>query len=121
MSVRFCQECNNMLYPKEDKERRILLLVCRNCDYQEEAMTPRVYFHKMQHDTDELTQIVKDVATDPTLPRTHDVECSKCGEHEAVFFQAQTRRAEKGMQLYFVCCNKQCDNRWTEATAPSVS
>ncbi|XP_011899084.1 PREDICTED: DNA-directed RNA polymerase II subunit RPB9 isoform X1 [Cercocebus atys] len=25
VGIRFCQECNNMLYPKEDKENRILL------------------------------------------------------------------------------------------------
>uniref|UniRef100_A0A672PM25 DNA-directed RNA polymerase II subunit RPB9-like zinc ribbon domain-containing protein n=1 Tax=Sinocyclocheilus grahami TaxID=75366 RepID=A0A672PM25_SINGR len=37
VGIRFCQECNNMLYPKEDKENRILLYACRNCDYQQEA------------------------------------------------------------------------------------
>ncbi|RRT69412.1 hypothetical protein B296_00034022, partial [Ensete ventricosum] len=25
---------NNVLYPKEDREQRILLFACRNCDYQ---------------------------------------------------------------------------------------
>ncbi|OXB52063.1 hypothetical protein ASZ78_015586 [Callipepla squamata] len=25
VGIRFCQECNNMLYPKEDKESRVLL------------------------------------------------------------------------------------------------
>lgn len=25
VGIRFCQECNNMLYPKEDKENKILL------------------------------------------------------------------------------------------------
>ncbi|CAF5078832.1 unnamed protein product, partial [Rotaria magnacalcarata] len=25
VGIKFCQECNNMLYPKEDKENRILL------------------------------------------------------------------------------------------------
>ena len=42
----------------------------------------------------ELTHIVSDVISDPTLPRTEDHHCPKCGHKEAVFFQAQTRRAE---------------------------
>lgn len=25
VGIRFCQECNNMLYPKEDKENKVLL------------------------------------------------------------------------------------------------
>ena len=26
-----CSTCNNMLYPKEDKARRVLMRICRNC------------------------------------------------------------------------------------------
>ena len=29
------QECNNMLYPKEDKENKVLMYSCRNCDYKQ--------------------------------------------------------------------------------------
>lgn len=25
VGIRFCQECNNMLYPKEDKENKVLM------------------------------------------------------------------------------------------------
>ena len=32
-----------------------------------------------------------DVAADPTLPRTRDVRCGKCGHQEAVFFQVRAR------------------------------
>lgn len=35
VGIKFCQECNNMLYPKEDKENRQLLFACRNCDFQQ--------------------------------------------------------------------------------------
>lgn len=30
VGIRFCQECNNMLYPKEDKANRVLLYACRS-------------------------------------------------------------------------------------------
>jgi len=83
-----------MLYPKEDKENRKLLYACRNCDYQQEADNMCIYVNKIQHDVDELTQIIGDVIADPTLPRTEDHPCKKCGHREAVFFQSQTRRAQ---------------------------
>ena len=35
VGIRFCQECNNMLYPKEDKENKVLMYACRNCDYKQ--------------------------------------------------------------------------------------
>ena len=32
VGIRFCQECNNMLYPREDKQNRVLLYACRSVD-----------------------------------------------------------------------------------------
>ncbi|XP_059806969.1 DNA-directed RNA polymerase II subunit RPB9 isoform X1 [Hypanus sabinus] len=114
VGIRFCQECNNMLYPKEDKENRILLYACRNCDYQQEADNSCIYVNKITHEVDELTQIIADVAQDPTLPRTEDHPCLKCGHKEAVFFQSHSARAEDAMRLYYVCTAPHCGNRWTE-------
>ncbi|THU61406.1 hypothetical protein C4D60_Mb07t22950 [Musa balbisiana] len=79
---------NNILYPKEDREQKVLLYACRNCDHQ-------------------------DVAADPTLPRTRAVQCAVCNHPEAVFFQATTR-GEEGMTLFFVCCNPSCGYRWRD-------
>ncbi|XP_072286777.1 DNA-directed RNA polymerase II subunit RPB9 [Pyxicephalus adspersus] len=114
VGIRFCQECNNMLYPKEDKENRILLYACRNCDYQQEADNCCIYVNKITHEVDELTQIIADVSQDPTLPRTEDHPCSKCGHKEAVFFQSHSARAEDAMRLYYVCTAPHCGHRWTE-------
>uniref|UniRef100_A0A915C2J9 DNA-directed RNA polymerase M/15kDa subunit domain-containing protein n=1 Tax=Parascaris univalens TaxID=6257 RepID=A0A915C2J9_PARUN len=35
VGIKFCPECNNMLYPKEDKENRQLMYACRNCDHKQ--------------------------------------------------------------------------------------
>ncbi|KAM3829538.1 DNA-directed RNA polymerase II subunit RPB9 isoform 2-T2 [Vipera latastei] len=102
VGIRFCQECNNMLYPKEDKENRILLYACRNCDYQQEADNSCIYVNKITHEVDELTQIIADVSQDPTLPRTEDHPCQKCGHKEAVFFQSHSARAEVRKWLWNV-------------------
>ena len=89
----------------------------------------------------ELTHVVTDVTTDPTLPRTSSTRCPKvraalahadakrardggrfscpprraqCTYHEAVFFQAQANRTDEGMRLYYVCCDPSCHHLWTE-------
>ncbi|OWR50129.1 DNA-directed RNA polymerase 2 subunit RPB9 [Danaus plexippus plexippus] len=101
-----------MLYPREDKNNKVLQYACRNCDYKQLADSNCVYVNKIMHEVDELTHINPDVVSDPTLPRTKDHVCPKCNHREAVFFQGQTRRAEEEMRLYYVCTS--CKHRWTE-------
>jgi len=112
IGIRFCQECNNMLYPKENKQERILMYSCRNCEFSMAADNPCIYVNKITHEVDALTQIVADVIADPTLPRTEDHACPKCGHSEAVFFQSQSRAAEEKMKLYYVCTNPGCAHKW---------
>uniref|UniRef100_UPI003AAFD0B2 complement C1q and tumor necrosis factor-related protein 9B-like n=1 Tax=Centroberyx gerrardi TaxID=166262 RepID=UPI003AAFD0B2 len=88
--------------------------VCRNCDYQQEADNSCIYVNKITHEVDELTQIIADVSQDPTLPRTEDHPCPKCGHKEAVFFQSHSMKAEDAMRLYYVCTAPHCGHRWTE-------
>ncbi|OAY80661.1 DNA-directed RNA polymerases II, IV and V subunit 9B, partial [Ananas comosus] len=54
-----------------------------------------VYRNVVDHSVDEFTQVLEDVASDPTLPRTKSVRCATCGHGEAVFFQATTRAKMK--------------------------
>ncbi|ONM18319.1 DNA-directed RNA polymerases II IV and V subunit 9A, partial [Zea mays] len=46
-----------------------------------------VYRNEVHHTAGERTQVLQDVASDPTLPRTKIVRCNLCGHGEAVFFQ----------------------------------
>ncbi|XWS14175.1 hypothetical protein CRYUN_Cryun36dG0100900 [Craigia yunnanensis] len=124
-TMKFCRECNNILYPKEDREQKILLYACRNCDHQGVSMFLKVseqcgrwlrttvYRNEVHHSAGERTQILQDVAADPTLPRTKSVICTNCKHGEAVFFQA-TARGEEGMTLFYVCCNPNCGHRWRD-------
>merc|ERR1712241_186140 len=116
VGIRFCQECNNMLYPKEDKEDKVLLYACRNCDYKQIADNNCIYVNKIMHEVDEITNIVADVIGAPTLPRSEDHPCPKCKHREAVFFQAESRRANEDMRLYYVCTNVHCCHRWADRT-----
>lgn len=54
---------------------------------QEVAENNCVYRNEIHHPVGERTQILQDVAADPTLPRTKAVRCAKCKHGEAVFFQ----------------------------------
>ncbi|CAI5758113.1 unnamed protein product [Candida verbasci] len=108
-SFRFCEECNNMLYPKEDKtgaEPR-LLYACRNCGYTELASDPKVYRHELMTTIGETAGAVKDIGQDPTLPRSNK-QCIYCGYDECVFFQSQQRRKDTSMTLFYVCLNDDC-------------
>lgn len=101
-TFRFCRDCNNMLYPREDKDQQRLLFECRTCTYAEEAGTPLVYRHELITNIGETAGVVQDIGSDPTLPRS-DRECPRCHSHENVFFQSQQRRKDTSMVLFFVC------------------
>ena len=42
-SLHFCSECNNLLYPKADQQRRIMVYACRICPYDEIGDNKCVY------------------------------------------------------------------------------
>ena len=50
-SMQFCRECNNILYPREDKETKTLKLKCKNCQTEEDAEQNTVYHNDMDPDT----------------------------------------------------------------------
>ncbi|CAD5224390.1 unnamed protein product [Bursaphelenchus okinawaensis] len=112
--IKFCPECNNMLYPRENLHEKVLMYACRNCDHAEYADNQCIYVNRIHHQVDELTQIVSDLREDPTLPKTDNHPCPACGHRNSVFFHAQSRRAEEEMRLYYVCINATCGHRWTD-------
>ncbi|GAB7360204.1 hypothetical protein MBLNU230_g7965t1 [Neophaeotheca triangularis] len=71
VSFRFCQECSNMLYPKEDKLNTKLMYSCRSCQYSEEAGPKAsdncIYRNELAQQVFETAGNVEDVADDPTV------------------------------------------------------
>ncbi|KAL1588685.1 hypothetical protein WHR41_02472 [Cladosporium halotolerans] len=110
ISFRFCRECSNMLYPKEDPTSNLLMFACRSCQYSEPATAACIYRNALQEQIAETAGNVEDVAQDPTLPHTAE-PCSKCHGRDAVYFQSQQRTAETGMAIFFVCCA--CQHVWS--------
>ncbi|KAF7051466.1 hypothetical protein CFC21_059701, partial [Triticum aestivum] len=60
-AMKFCRECNNILYPKEEKERKLLLFACRNCEHRSGGDNC-VYRNIVHHEAGEA-QILQDVAS----------------------------------------------------------
>ena len=115
VGIRFCKECNNMLYPKEDVANKRLLYACRNCGYSEPSKKSCVYVNNLVENYDELRCINTDIIQDPALPRSYHHFCPRCRNKEAVFFQSDNRTTlEHEMKLYYVCTNTECCHRWTQ-------
>ncbi|KAF2875282.1 putative DNA directed RNA polymerase II 15 kDa subunit [Massariosphaeria phaeospora] len=106
---RFCSECSNLLFPREDKADNKLLFACRTCSFTEEAPSSCVMRHEIASSVGDTAGITQDVAQDPTLPRISR-PCPSCGDTEAVYFQSQQRTSTTGMRLYYVCCT--CGHVW---------
>lgn len=107
IKFKFCNECSNMLYPKEDRQTHQLMFACSTCQYSEKASSSCVYRNNLDTSIGETAGVTQDVGSDPTLPRSNK-QCPHCKETEAVFFQSQQRSAETGMRLFYVCCS--CGN-----------
>jgi len=102
----FCRECNNILYPKEDKQEKMLYLACKNCEHFEESVTPVVY--SIQYKGGEMkmenNESVRDIANDPTLRRVKTKECTRCKGNLHAVFQMREGQNESALGMNYVCC-----------------
>ncbi|KAI6785270.1 DNA-directed RNA polymerase II subunit RPB9 [Emericellopsis cladophorae] len=72
VTFRFCSECSNMLYPKEDEDSHKLQFTCRTCFYTEDAQTTCVFRNVLNQSAGETAGVTHDVASDPTLYRNNE-------------------------------------------------
>lgn len=67
ITFRFCSECSNMLYPKEDEVDRKLMFTCRTCNFSEEATSSCIFRNTMNNAAGETAGVTQDVGSDPTV------------------------------------------------------
>ena len=67
ITFRFCSECSNMLYPKEDEVDRKLMFTCRTCNFSEEATSTCIFRNAMNNAAGETAGVTQDVGSDPTV------------------------------------------------------
>lgn len=78
ITFRFCSECSNMLYPKEDQETHKLQFTCRTCQYTEEAASTCVFRNNLSVSAGETAGVTQDVGSDPTVSDAPCL-CFACG------------------------------------------
>ncbi|PTU18577.1 hypothetical protein P175DRAFT_0503371 [Aspergillus ochraceoroseus IBT 24754] len=64
---RFCRECSNLLYPKEDRINNRLMFTCRTCHVGEPATSYCVYQNKLNTQVGDTAGVTQDVGSDPTV------------------------------------------------------
>lgn len=79
ITFRFCSECSNMLYPKEDEDAHKLQFTCRTCQYTEEAQSTCVFRNVLSNSAGETAGVTQDVGSDPTVSQVPVVLCLSCG------------------------------------------
>ncbi|KAI2613268.1 hypothetical protein GGR54DRAFT_330796 [Hypoxylon sp. NC1633] len=67
ITFRFCSECSNMLYPKEDEDAHKLQFTCRTCQFTEEATSSCVFRNVINSAAGETAGVTQDVGSDPTV------------------------------------------------------
>lgn len=98
-----------MLFAKENKAERTLVLHCEVCEHEQPAEDKCVFRNEMTLSASRLYNF-QDVASDPTLPRANDVECAQCHHNEAVFMKDPVSKDSEGLTLHFICTN--CKHNW---------
>ncbi|KAK0345671.1 DNA-directed RNA polymerase II core subunit rpb9 [Friedmanniomyces endolithicus] len=74
ISFRFCRECSNMLYPREDHINNKLMFNCRMCNYSENADVTCIYRNALKEEIAETAGNTDDVEDDPTVGADDDDE-----------------------------------------------
>lgn len=117
--MRFCQVCNNLLYPRENRESKKLEYYCKSnpCTFVEKHISGSCVFRNelIKDQSTRLEVVLSDNNKDPTLNRTkagQGITCANCGHDEAVFFLADQTTKSIALQLIFVCCNSACGYKW---------
>ncbi|TKA46893.1 hypothetical protein B0A54_03849 [Friedmanniomyces endolithicus] len=72
ISFRFCRECSNMLYPREDHINNKLMFNCRMCNYSENADVTCIYRNALKEEIAETAGNTDDVEDDPTVGADDD-------------------------------------------------
>lgn len=105
ITFRFCSECSNMLYPKEDEDAHKLQFTCRTCQYTESAQSSCVFRNVLNNSQGETAGVTQDVGSDPTvsLPDApilclfcgHTIHCTSCGMPSSELCVAKPQEEEK--------------------------
>jgi DNA-directed RNA polymerase II subunit RPB9 len=73
--MKFCQECNSILQPKENNEDNKLYLICRQCGYKEENKSSVISKKIYKSNASDYIGSKSNMIYDNTLPHTKKKDC----------------------------------------------
>lgn len=108
ITFRFCSECSNMLYPKEDEDAHKLQYTCRTCQYTEDATSSCVFRNILNNSSGETAGVTQDVGSDPTVSDHYQhsaclgiclacgdvIRCNSCGDTGSEFDIVEDTKAD---------------------------
>ncbi|ORY15204.1 DNA-directed RNA polymeras-like protein II subunit RPB9 [Clohesyomyces aquaticus] len=105
---RFCSECSNLLFPREDKAENKLLFACRTCSFTEDAPSACVMRHEIASTVGDTAGITQDVGQDPTVGLSYSLSdaslseeipdfCTMCGQE--IFCEVCGQETDNGMYM----------------------
>ena len=113
--MKFCPDCNNCIYIKENTKEngeRCLEDYCRNCGFVEEREERKLEQFKMNQSSTKKIYKPEELIHDFTYPRTKAVKCpnedcssAKNGTGEVMYF-----RQKNSLKLNYICCD--CATMW---------
>jgi DNA-directed RNA polymerase subunit M/transcription elongation factor TFIIS len=116
--MRFCENCNNMLYVTIDKDKR-LVHYCKSCGARVVETDVTKSFCIVDdvkiNDYTKYSQFINPwLKYDPCLPRVHNIKCPNhdCGkpsdkDNEVIYIKYDASE----MKFIYSCCH--CDHFWT--------
>ena len=112
-TIRFCDECNNMLYPTCENSQ--LMYKCRvpKCNFAQ-PITNRTRESNRVSVREFLKEkyiiIDPEFCFDPSMPR-ENVKCSKCGCKQACYM-ISTDMDDTKIQKIYICASEKCKHSW---------
>jgi DNA-directed RNA polymerase subunit M/transcription elongation factor TFIIS len=120
--MKFCDQCDNMMYMKiNDENKNKLNYYCRSCGFEDTTLTEQgfcVLDTQIQKKEQKFNHIVnKYTKLDPTLPRVYNMKCpcetcktntEKASEPTEIIYM---RYDDDNLKYIYICPS--CDYYWT--------
>lgn len=110
---KFCDNCDNILYPEEEDDK--LILLCKHCGHKEEnkqtLIVKKMYKNNVSASHFNLAYVIYD----NTLRRTTKIKCPnpKCVSHDDKALQESVIMIDKSTKRkMYVCVN--CLTQWKQ-------
>lgn len=116
--MKFCEDCENMMFIDVDKRNRDLVYYCKSCNKKTSSNASGgsilvVDDNKMDDETKYAHFINKNLIHDPTLPRVNNILCTneKCTrkknqDNEVIYIKYD----QDNMKYLYFCCH--CEHFW---------